>query len=148
VSKKIKKPEKPKKNNRKNLTVKKNQLNRLKFWKNRPVRVGFGFISLKLKNRTEHKPKKRAKQAKNRAKPEKTESNRFEPVFVLKNRNQNRSFWTSFGFLKKKWFDYFFYKNQIKSRMTPPSSNIWLNMNFNLNFKGKYIYVYVAGSRY
>jgi len=55
VSKKTEKPRKPEKNNRKNQTVKKNRLNRLKFWKNRPVRFGFGFISLKPKkpNRTQ-----------------------------------------------------------------------------------------------
>ena len=69
--------------------------NRLKFWKNRPVRFGFGFISLKLKkpNRTQTE-KNRAKLAKNRVKPEKTEPNRktkpnqFEPVFVLKNQTE------------------------------------------------------------
>jgi hypothetical protein len=38
VSKKTEKPRKPEKNNRKNRIVKKNQLNRLKFLKNRPVR--------------------------------------------------------------------------------------------------------------
>jgi hypothetical protein len=50
-TKKLIKPRKQK-NNRKNQTVKKNWL---KFWKNRPVRFGFGFITLKLKkpNRTQ-----------------------------------------------------------------------------------------------
>jgi hypothetical protein len=53
-SKKKKKLKKPEKNNWKNQTVKKNRLNHLKFWKNQPVRFGFGFISLKPKkpNRT------------------------------------------------------------------------------------------------
>ena len=45
------------------------------------VRFDFGFINLKPKkpNRTEPKP-------------EKTESNRFEPVFVLKNQTKTRSY--------------------------------------------------------
>jgi hypothetical protein len=44
--------------------------------------VSFGFISLKPKkpNRTESKPKTQPE--KNRAKPEKTEPNWFEPVSV------------------------------------------------------------------
>jgi hypothetical protein len=95
VSKKTKKPEKPGKNNRKNLTVKKNQLNRLKFWKNRPVRFGFSFISLKSKNRTEPKPKKPSQIGK---KP----SQLVWTGFCPKKPNRNRSFWTSFGFFKKK----------------------------------------------
>jgi len=86
---------------------KKNRLNRLNFWKNRPVRFSFGFINKKLKkpNRTEtdKKPEKKPSQTgpkpsqtgktepnrKNRAKTRKnrakTEPNRFEPVFSLKN---------------------------------------------------------------
>jgi len=62
--------------------VKKNQLNRLKFLKNQPVRFGFGFISLKQKkkepNRTKSKPKKQKKPEPNRQKTEpnqKTEQN-------------------------------------------------------------------------
>ena len=68
---------KPEKKNQKNRTVKKN---RLKFWKNRPVRFSFYFISLKpkKKNRIESKVEKQPSQT------EKTESSRFEPVFVQK----------------------------------------------------------------
>ena len=66
--------------------------NRLKFWKNQPVRFDFGFISLKP-NRTELNPNKK-KQKKNRAKTqtEKTKPNRFESVFVLKNRTETSRF--------------------------------------------------------
>jgi hypothetical protein len=81
VSKKTEKPIKPRKlekNNRKNRIVKKNQLNRLKFKKNRLVRFGFGFISKKLKkpNRTpteKNQKKTKPNQAKIEPKPEKTE---------------------------------------------------------------------------
>jgi hypothetical protein len=72
--------------------VKKNQLNRLEFFKNQPVWFGFDFISLKLKkpNRTQtrKKPsptgtgKNRVKQKKNRAKPNQTRIGWFEPVSV------------------------------------------------------------------
>jgi len=78
--------------------MKKTRLNRLKFWKNRPVWFGFGFISLKPKkkpNRTQTRKKqsqtgkKRAKLKKTEPKREKkrakTEPNWFEPVFILKN---------------------------------------------------------------
>ena len=66
--KKLIKSRKLKINNWKNQTVKKN---RLKFWKNRPVRFAFGFRSLKLKKpiRTEPKPKKIESNQKNRSKP-------------------------------------------------------------------------------
>jgi len=66
-----KKIEKLKKNNKKNQTVNK-KLNRLKFWKNRPVWFGFSFISLKLKksNRTEPNPNGK-KTEKNQAKQKK-----------------------------------------------------------------------------
>jgi hypothetical protein len=73
--KKLIKPIKQKKNtNRKNRTVKKNWL---KFWKNRLVWFGFGFISLKLKkpNRT---------QTEKTEPNQKTESNRFESVLSKK----------------------------------------------------------------
>jgi hypothetical protein len=58
--------------------VKKNWLNRLEFWRNRPVRFSSDFISLKPKkpNRTEPKQKKTGKKTKqNRKKPSKTELN-------------------------------------------------------------------------
>jgi hypothetical protein len=93
VNKKTKKPiklRKPEKNNRKNRTVKKN---RLKFLKNRPVRFGFSFITLKPKkpNRTEPNLKKnRAKPEKNRAKlkkPSQTGLNRFFFKKTEPNRN-------------------------------------------------------------
>ena len=99
---KLIKPRKLEKNNRKNWTVKKN---RLKFWKNRPVR--FGFISLKLKKlnqtQTERKP--------NRAKPvwtgfcpkkpNRTETGQFEPVSV--------NVFLNFGLV------FFFYKNRTEN---------------------------------
>ena len=83
-------------NRKKNRTEKKNRLN---FWKNRPVRFGFGFITKKPKkpNRTEieKKPEKKPSQTeKNRAKTEKTrktEPNRFEPVFALKKPNRTET---------------------------------------------------------
>jgi hypothetical protein len=112
--KKTKESRKPRKseekNNWKNQSVKKNLLNRLKFWKNRPIRFCFGFISLKLKKSNWIKP----------SQTEKTKSNRFEPVFVLKKPNQNRSVWTSFGFgfFKKKFsLIIFFNKNQTEPKI-------------------------------
>ena len=82
--KKLIKPIKQKKNtNRKNRTVKKNWL---KFWKNRLVWFGFGFISLKLKkpNRTQtEKTRKKPNQIK---KPSQIGLNRF----CLKKPNQFR----------------------------------------------------------
>ena len=69
---------KPRKLEKKNWIVKKN---RLKFWKNRPVRFGFGFINLK--------PKKLNQTGK-------TEPNRFCPKKTEPNRN--RSVWTGFSF--------------------------------------------------
>ena len=95
VSKKTEKPIKPEKKITEKTEPKITRLNRLKFWKNQPVR--FGFISKKPKkpNRTESKPEKnRAKTRKNQAKTEKTEPNqktepnRFEPVLALKNRTE------------------------------------------------------------
>ena len=78
-----------KNNNRKNRTVKKNRLNRLKFLKNRPVRFGSGFISLKP-NRNEPKPEKNKKNWVKPVwtgfcpkKPNRTETGRFEPVSVF-----------------------------------------------------------------
>ena len=108
VFKKTKKPIKPrkseKKNNRKNRTVKKN---RLKFWKNRPVRFGFDFLSLEPEkpNRTRTRTEKTGK---NRAKPKKpsqTGLNRF----CSKKPNRNRSVWTgfSFFFLNSVWLLFF-----------------------------------------
>jgi hypothetical protein len=131
VSKKTEKPikpRKPKKNNRKNRTVKKNRLNRLKFWKNQPVRFDFGFISKKPKkpNRTQT-GKKPSQTRKTWAKTEKTEPNRFEPVFALKNRTEPKPvgltrFRFGFGFFKKKsiWL-LFFYKNRTEPKMITSS---------------------------
>jgi hypothetical protein len=70
----------------------------IRIFKNQPVRFGFGFISLKLKNQT--KPNRKNK--KNRAKPEK---NRTEPKPVGLNR---------FGFFKSVWL-LFFNKNQTEN---------------------------------
>jgi hypothetical protein len=106
-TKESRKPRKSeKKNNWKNQSVKKNLLNRLKFWKNRPIRFCFGFISLKLKKSNWIKPSQTEKSKPN-------QKHRAKPVwtsFFPKKPNQNWSIWTSFGFgfLKKNQFDYFF----------------------------------------
>ena len=73
MSKKTEKPIKPKKNNQKNQTVKKNQLNRIKVLKKISVRFGFGFRNLK---------------------PEKAQPNRTELVQLRGtiNRKKNRSY--------------------------------------------------------
>jgi hypothetical protein len=104
--KKTEKPRKPETNNRKNWTVKKN---RLKFWKNRMVRFGFGFISLKPTKpiRTEPTGKNRAKPIWTGfcpKKPNRTETGRFEPV----------SFRFFFFLIR---FSYFFYKNRTEPKM-------------------------------
>jgi hypothetical protein len=70
-----KKPIKPEKNNQKN------RLNRLEFLQNRPVRFGFGFISLKLKKPNRTQTKKNLSQI-----GKKTESNRTKPEPVGLNR--------------------------------------------------------------
>jgi len=105
VFKKTEKPiklRKPKKNNRKNQTVKKKRLNRLKFWKNRPVRFGFLSLEPEKPNRTGKKPEKKPSQ--NRAKPEKTEPKPSQTEPNRKNRakpkNRARPVWT--GFFSKK----------------------------------------------
>jgi len=77
---------------------------------------------------------------KNRAKPEKTEPNRFEPVFVLKNKpNQNRLVWTGFGVFKKKiQFGYFFFnKNRTEPKMITPMS-IFFDLKNKEEIKKKY----------
>jgi hypothetical protein len=65
---------------------KKNWLNWLKFWKNWPVRFGFGFISLTGKTEPNSNQKKTESQiGKKRAKlkkPNQTKTSRFEPVSV------------------------------------------------------------------
>jgi hypothetical protein len=84
-----------KKNNWKNRIVKKNRLNRLKFWKNRLVRFLF------YKSKTEKPKLNRTQTEKTELNRKKTESNRFEPVFVLKHRAETgRLNWFRF-FLKK-----------------------------------------------
>jgi len=106
--------------------------NRLKFWKNRPVWFGFGFLSLEPENRTEpnpnrKKPEKKPSQTetkpsqtektepnqKNRAKPEKTELNRFEPVSVFFKKN---SIWLLF-----------LIKTEPNQTVNTPSRNVTLN---------------------
>ena len=84
VRKKTKKPRKSKKNNWKNRIVKKN---RLKFWKNRLV--WFRFYKSKTKKTKPNPNKKKPSQIiKKPSQIKKTEPNRFEPVFVLKNRTE------------------------------------------------------------
>jgi hypothetical protein len=108
-----------KKNNRKNRTAKKN---RLQFWKNRPVRFCFDFISLKPKkpNRTQTK-KTRKKTESNWKKPsqtEKIESNRFELVFDQKTKSKLKpvdlnQFWF---FLKKNLIWFFLIKIKLNKK--------------------------------
>jgi len=127
VFKKIKKPIKPEKNNRKNRTVKKNILN---FWKNRPVRFRF-FKPGTEKTELNPNRKNRAKPEKNRAKPE---PNRFEPVFVLKNRTETGRFEpvsVRFRFFKKKiQFGYFFDKNRTEPKMNTSNTNNYFVKKF------------------
>jgi hypothetical protein len=82
---KLIKPRKPEKNNLKSRTVKQN---RLKFWKNRPV--WFRFYKLETKpNPNRKKSKNKPSQiGKKPSQTKKTEPNRFEPVFVLKNQTE------------------------------------------------------------
>jgi hypothetical protein len=102
-----------KKNNQKNQIVKKNRLNRLKFWKNRLVR--FWFYKPKTE-KTEPKPKK----------------NRAKLVFVLKNRTETGRFEpVSIFFLNR--FGYFFYKNQTEPKMITPNSK-WLTISLGTLF--------------
>ena len=113
--KKIEKPGKLKKKNQKNRIVK----------KTRPVRFGFGFISLKSKkpNWTEPKLKK------NRAKPVWT-------GFCPKKPNQNRLVWTGFGFFKKKFnLIIFFNKNRTKNYHSSSSSLLICLIIWPLSFK-------------
>jgi len=57
---------------------------------------------------------------------EKIKSNRFEAVFVLKNRTElkavclNRFQFQFFCLKKDFWFGYFFYKNRIEPKMITP----------------------------
>jgi hypothetical protein len=81
------------------------RLNRLKFWKNQPVRFSFDFISLK--------PKKPSQPGLNQflsKKPNRTETGQFEPVSV-----QFRFFLI--------WFSYFFNKNWTEPKMIVPTHN-------------------------
>jgi hypothetical protein len=69
--------------------VKKNQLNRLEFFKNQPVWFGFDFISLKLKKPNRTQTRKKPSQTgtgKNRVKQKKTEPNQTKPESVGLNR--------------------------------------------------------------
>jgi hypothetical protein len=67
-----KKPIKPKK------ITEKNRLNRLKFWKNRLVWFGFGFISRKPKKPNRKKPEKKPSQTEPKPeKPSQAGLNRF-----------------------------------------------------------------------
>jgi hypothetical protein len=108
-----------KKNNWKNRIVKKNRLNRLKFWKNRPVRFGFGFISMK--------PKKT-----NRTQTQKKQKKPSQTGFCPKKLNRNRSVWTGFGFKKNQFGYFFFYKNQTKPKII--TSSIWCKKLYTIKF--------------
>jgi len=76
--------------------------NRLKFWKNRPVRFGFGFISLKP------------------SQTKKTKPNRFEPVFFL-NRTRTGRFEPVSVFLKKFSLVIFLIKTEPNRKWSPLS---------------------------
>jgi len=103
-----KKPRKLENNNWKNWTVKKN---RLKFWKNRPVQFGFGFINLKPKKTESNR--------------QKTKSHLFEPGFALKNRTEPKPVGLNrFGFFFKNsvWL-FFFDKNRTEPKIITPDKN-------------------------
>jgi hypothetical protein len=107
--------------------VKKNRLN---FWKNRPIRFGFGFISLKPKkpNRTKPKQKKSSQTGKNWAKTSQTGKNRVKPVWTgfcskKPNRTETDRFEpVSVFFLNSIWL-FLFDKNQTEPKIT----HIWLS---------------------
>ena len=115
VRKKIEKPIKPRKpeKNQKNRIVKKHRLNRLKFLKNRPIRFGFGFISLKPKkpNRTQTETEPNRK---NRAK---TVWTGFYPK-KLKRTEPKPAGLNRFRFFKKKTIRYcYFFFTKIEPKM-------------------------------
>jgi len=114
VSEKTEKPRKQKKNR----TVKNNRLNRLKFWKNQPIR--FRFYKPKTEktepNRTQTEKKPEPNQAKLK--------NRAKPVFVLKNRTEPKPIGLNrfqFFFKKNSVWLLFFYKNQMEPKIITPS---------------------------
>ena len=90
----------------------KNQKNRLKFWKNRPVRFQF------YKSETEKTRKNRAK----------TKPNWFEPVFIQKTKPKpvglNR-FWFFF-YIKNLISLFSFNKNQTKLKMITLNWDEWI----------------------
>jgi hypothetical protein len=136
VSKKTKKPikpRKPEKNNWKDQIVKKKPIKPIRILKKPTGSVPV----LQVWNRTEQNEpnqKKPSQNWKNRAKTEKTESNQFQPVFVLKNRtepNRNRSVWTGFGFLKKKNGSIiFFVKNWTEQKIIIPIYDSWCTIDY------------------
>jgi hypothetical protein len=98
---------------------KKKLINPVKILKKPACSVRFRFYKQKTK-KTEPKPKKTGKKTKpnrkNRAKPKKTEPNRFEPVFALKNRAEPKPvgltrFRFGFVFFLNR-FGYFFIKTE------------------------------------
>jgi len=119
VSKKLKKPIKPRK-------LKKKITEKTKPWKKtnynfeKTDRFGFNFINLKPKkqNRTqiEKKPSKTEKTESNR-------KNRAKPVFVLKNQIEIDQFELVLVFLKKSVWLLFFDKNRSELKMITPTMN-------------------------
>jgi hypothetical protein len=70
-------------------------------------------------------------------KPKKTEQNRFEQVFVLKNRTETDLFEPvsvrfQFFFKKNSIWLFFFYKNQIKPKIITPTRNCLLTKKLKL----------------
>ena len=116
-TKKLIKPRKSeKKNNRKNRTVKKN---RLKFWKNRPVRFGFDFLSLEPEKPNRTRTEKTGKNGAKPKKPSQTGLNRF----CSKKPNRNRSVWTGFSFFFLKFgLVTFFDKNRTEPKINTPTN--------------------------
>ena len=94
--------------------------NRLKFWKN----WWFGSVRFRFyKPEPKKSNRNRSQTGKKPSQPRKTEPNRFEPVFVLKNRTEPKSAGLNrfrfVFFLNSVWL-LFFYKNRTESKMIIP----------------------------
>ena len=126
--------------------MKKNRLNRLKFWKNRPIRFQFykpvtentepNPNRKKIGKKTKPKPTQTEKTEQNRKNRPKTNPNRFCP----KKPNRNQSVWTGsvrfqfFFFLISVWL-FFFDKNWTELKMITPSCYHVLRLFFSTSHK-------------
>jgi hypothetical protein len=124
--------------------VKKNRLNRLEFWKNRPV--WFWFYKLETE-KTEPNPNKKNK--KNRAKP-------VWSGFVMKNRTEPKPVGLNrFRFFKKYIFFgivFFFNKNRTELKIITPTNQVlyyrWVG-SWNIEFtSNKWIWIYKIKIRF